>query len=183
MNHFTNGAASCEKCGRDTKMDGSRKPEGRFSYRRYAFPCGHCTVTVEMPAAFIEDSMYLLAKLSQLWPDDALVSGIRWSDLQEFVDCYNADNRHEREESDRFHSLTYNELVARDKPSLDIFWLEDESLEDSENLPAPEVLALEIAENLEAALAQFTSMAEELSDGLSSELADELADARGDDTR
>ncbi len=89
---------------------------------------------------------------------------LRRTDLQDFVDCYNADNRHEREESERFHAFTYDELVARDKASLDIFWLKDESLEDSENLPAPEVLALEIAENLEAALAQFTSIAEELSD-------------------
>lgn len=55
-------------------------------------------------------------------------------------------------------------MAARDKANLDIFWLKDESLEDSENLPAPEILALEIAENLEAALAEFTSIYEELSD-------------------
>ena len=46
--------------------------------------------------------------------------------------------------------------------NLDIFWLKDESLEDSANLPAPEILAKEIAENLESALEQFTSIHEDL---------------------
>jgi type I restriction enzyme M protein len=55
-------------------------------------------------------------------------------------------------------------LVARDKVNLDIFWLRDESLEDSANLPNPDVLALEIVEDLKAALAQFESIEEELSD-------------------
>jgi len=54
-------------------------------------------------------------------------------------------------------------VIKRDKVSLDIFWLKDESLEDSENLPAPEIIAKEIVENLESALEQFTSIEEELS--------------------
>jgi len=53
-------------------------------------------------------------------------------------------------------------LLKRDKVNLDIFWLRDESLEDSANLPDPGVLALEIAEELEAALEQFTAIAEDL---------------------
>lgn len=53
--------------------------------------------------------------------------------------------------------------MARDKVNLDIFWLRDESLEDSANLPAPDVLAREIVEDLEAALAQFAEITEELS--------------------
>ena len=53
-------------------------------------------------------------------------------------------------------------MIARDKANLDIFWLKDESLEDTENLPAPEVLAAEIAENLESALEQFNNIVEEL---------------------
>ncbi len=52
--------------------------------------------------------------------------------------------------------------MQRDKANLDIFWLKDESLEDTDNLPAPEVLAAEIAENLQAALEQFNSILEEL---------------------
>ena len=58
--------------------------------------------------------------------------------------------------------FSYDELMKRDKVSLDIFWLKDESLEDSENLPDPEVLAAEIVENLESALEQFKSIYEEL---------------------
>jgi len=52
--------------------------------------------------------------------------------------------------------------MQRDKANLDIFWLKDDSLEDSENLPEPEVLALEIVENLQSALEQFLSITEEL---------------------
>jgi len=52
--------------------------------------------------------------------------------------------------------------MQRDKVSLDIFWLKDESLEDAENLPDPDVRASEIAENLEAALEQFNSISEDL---------------------
>jgi len=58
--------------------------------------------------------------------------------------------------------FSYDELMKRDKVSLDIFWLKDESLEDSKNLPDPEVLAAEIVENLESALEQFKSIHEEL---------------------
>ena len=56
----------------------------------------------------------------------------------------------------------YDELIARDKVNLDIFWLRDESLEDSANLPDPDVLEKEIMEELEAALEQFKGIVEEL---------------------
>lgn len=81
------------------------------------------------------------------------------SDLDDFVECYNPANRHERVESDRFKPFTYKELVGRDKASLDIFWLRDESLEDTENLPPPGVIAAEIVDDLEAALAEFAEIA------------------------
>ena len=81
------------------------------------------------------------------------------ADLDDFVACYNPKNRHERTETERFRVFTYDELVARDKASLDIFWLRDESLEDTENLPPPEVIAAEIVEDLEAALAEFAEIA------------------------
>jgi type I restriction enzyme M protein len=83
-------------------------------------------------------------------------------DLQDFIVCYNPESRHDRKESERFRAFTYDELIQRDKTNLDIFWLRDESLEDSENLPDPEVLAIEIVENLESALEQFRSISEEL---------------------
>ena len=87
---------------------------------------------------------------------------LRYEDLLDFIKCYNPENRHEREETERFKAFNYDELMQRDKVSLDIFWLKDVSLEDAENLPDPDVLASEIAENLEAALEQFSSISEDL---------------------
>ncbi|HOF58624.1 MAG TPA: class I SAM-dependent DNA methyltransferase, partial [Syntrophorhabdaceae bacterium] len=87
---------------------------------------------------------------------------LKYEDLKDFIACYNPENRHERRESERFKRFSFDELMQRDKVSLDIFWLKDESLEDSENLPAPEVLGRDIVENLEVALEQFTSITEEL---------------------
>jgi len=83
-------------------------------------------------------------------------------DLKDFIKCYNPANRFERQETERFKVFTYDEIMKRDKVSLDIFWLKDESLEDSANLPAPEILAREITDNLETALEQFNSIFEEL---------------------
>jgi len=65
-------------------------------------------------------------------------------------------------ESERFRPFTYEELTGRDKVSLDLIWLRDDSLEDSANLPPPEVIAAEIVEDLEAALAEFAQIAESL---------------------
>ncbi|HEV2862576.1 MAG TPA: class I SAM-dependent DNA methyltransferase [Pyrinomonadaceae bacterium] len=87
---------------------------------------------------------------------------LREDDLQDFIASYHPQNRHEREETERFKCFTYEDLLQRDKLSLDIFWLKDESLEDSANLPAPDILAQDIAENLEAALEQFSSIYETL---------------------
>src|SRR6516225_4095132 len=87
---------------------------------------------------------------------------LKRSDLDNFIACYNSNNRHERKESDRFKSFTYEELIKRDKLNLDIFWLKDESLEDSANLPPPDVIAQEIVEDLEAALSQFAEIAADL---------------------
>jgi len=87
---------------------------------------------------------------------------LKRSDLDGFVKCFNSENRHERKESERFRCFSYDELTKRDKANLDIFWLKDESLEDSANLPDPDILALEITEDLEAAVEQFAAIAEEL---------------------
>ena len=57
---------------------------------------------------------------------------------------------------------SYDELVGRDKASLDIFWLKDDSLADSDNLPPPDVIAQEIVEDLQAALEQFKLIAGDL---------------------
>ncbi|MGB9892423.1 type I restriction-modification system subunit M [Thermodesulfovibrio yellowstonii] len=87
---------------------------------------------------------------------------LRYEHLEDFIRCYNPENRRNREETERFRAFTYEELIQRDKVSLDIFWLKDESLEDSENLPSPDILAREITENLQSALEQFSSIYEEL---------------------
>ncbi|HWI04252.1 MAG TPA: SAM-dependent DNA methyltransferase, partial [Acidimicrobiales bacterium] len=84
------------------------------------------------------------------------------ADLDDFVDCYQPGQRLRRQETERFRRFGYDDLVARDKASLDIFWLRDESLEDTDNLPAPGVIAAEIVEDLQAALAEFMELAESL---------------------
>ena len=55
----------------------------------------------------------------------------------------------------RFRKFSYDEIAARDKTNLDIFWLKDKSLADLDNLPDPDILANEIIENIEASLASF----------------------------
>lgn len=86
-------------------------------------------------------------------------------DLEDFVKCYNPANRYDRDETERFKSFTYEELIRRDKVNLDIFWLKDESLEDADNLPEPDVLASEIVVNMQAALDQFSGILEEIGNG------------------
>ena len=88
---------------------------------------------------------------------------LRFEDLAEFIACFNPQNRHERKVTwdpdtnleGRWRKFSYEELVARDKTSLDVFWLKDKSLTDLDNLPEPDDLAEEIIENLEAGLNSF----------------------------
>ncbi|MEW5835559.1 MAG: class I SAM-dependent DNA methyltransferase [Pseudomonadota bacterium] len=84
---------------------------------------------------------------------------LKRDDLQDFIDCYHPANRHKRKETERFKYFDYKTLVARDKASLDIFWLKDDSLDNLDNLPPPDVLAQEIVDHLEAALASFREVA------------------------
>ena len=87
------------------------------------------------------------------------------SHLEDFVACYNAEDRGRREETERFRRFSYDELIKRDKVSLDIFWLRDESMEDTASLPAPDVIAEEIVEDLRAALEQLEEIAGDLAAG------------------
>jgi len=97
---------------------------------------------------------------------------LKRSDLDEFVACYKPSKRHSRKpnwdadknEDGRWRSFDLAELMKRDKVNLDIFWLKDKSLEDSDDLPDPDILAQEIADDLETALAQFTAIAGKLKD-------------------
>ncbi len=95
---------------------------------------------------------------------------MRVEDLTEFVTLYNPANRQQRAPTwsaenaeGRWRAYDYEELVARDKASLDIFWLKDDALADSDNLPPPDVIAQEIVDDLEAALEQFRLIATDLS--------------------
>jgi type I restriction enzyme M protein len=95
---------------------------------------------------------------------------LRLDDLREFIDCYNAPNRHKRTETwdaeknpnGRWRKYSYEELATRDKTSLDLFWLKDEALTDLDNLPEPADLADEIIENIEAGLLSFRNVAASL---------------------
>lgn len=96
-------------------------------------------------------------------------SPLQRADMDEFVDLYNVGKRQKRKPTwsaenpdGRWRGYSYDELVARDKASLDIFWLKDESLADSDNLPPPDVIAQEIVEDLQAALEQFRLIAGDL---------------------
>ena len=82
--------------------------------------------------------------------------------LDDFVKCYNSKNILKRKKTDQFHAYSYDDLIKRDKVSWDIFWLKDDSLEDIENLPAPEVIADEIKENLESALGSINELIDNL---------------------
>jgi len=87
---------------------------------------------------------------------------LKRGDLDDFVKSYNPKNRHNRKETEQFKSFTYEELLKRDKVNLDIFWLKDDALEDSANLPAPGIIAADIVADLEAALEQFAAIEEDL---------------------
>lgn len=95
---------------------------------------------------------------------------LKLEDLKDFITCFNPKNRHKRKESwsevstsstspeGRWRKFPYDDIIARDKTSLDISWLKDNSLADLENLPDPDVLAAEIIENLEAGLESFKTI-------------------------
>jgi type I restriction enzyme M protein len=87
---------------------------------------------------------------------------LKGSHIDDLVSSCCRSNRAKRVEFDQFHRYTYDELLARDEVSLDIFGLKDDSHEDLDNLPDPATLAAEIVEDLEAALAEFAEIASSL---------------------
>lgn len=90
-------------------------------------------------------------------------SPMRFEDLQDFINCYNPTNIYQRKETyhpdsnpeGRWRKFTYEEIIERDKTSLDITWIKDKSLTDLDNLPDPDVLANDIIENLKAGIESF----------------------------
>jgi len=95
---------------------------------------------------------------------------LKVEDLDEFISCYNPENRHKREETwnqetnpeGRWRKFTYEEITNRDKTSLDITWIKDKTLVDLDNLPDPDVLANDIVENIESALENFREIMSKL---------------------
>ncbi len=88
-----------------------------------------------------------------------------YGDLEDFIKCYNPQNRHKRKETwsednhdGRWRKFSIEEILARDKTSLDIFWIKDKTLADLDNLPSPDELAEDIIENLQDALDSFKSL-------------------------
>jgi type I restriction enzyme M protein len=88
---------------------------------------------------------------------------MEFEDLKDFIECYHPENRHGRKEAELFRKFTYDEIVLRDKTSLDIFWLKDNSLTDLDNLPDPDVLVEDIIENLESSLESLREISNNLS--------------------
>lgn len=87
------------------------------------------------------------------------------ADLEDFIRCFNPENRHQRSETwleenpdGRWRKFSAQEILDRDKASLDIFWIKDKSLADLDSLPDPDVLAMDIIENLQSALAGFQEL-------------------------
>ncbi len=88
-----------------------------------------------------------------------------YDDLKDFIKCYTPLNRNRRKETwsennvdGRWRKYTYDEIIARDKTSLDITWIKDKSLADLDNLPNPDELAEKIIENLESGLENFKTV-------------------------
>lgn len=84
------------------------------------------------------------------------------ADLDHFVECYQPGDRDRRVESRRFKRYTYDELVNRDKASLDVFWIRDGSLTSVPDLSQPGVLAAEILEDLQSALVEAQALSDVL---------------------
>ncbi|WP_417702429.1 hypothetical protein [Pseudophaeobacter sp.] len=88
-----------------------------------------------------------------------------YAHLEDFIACYNPANRHERTATwsegtpdGRWRAYTREELLSRDKASLDVFWLKDSSMTDLDSLPEPDILLEEILENLGAAMENFAAV-------------------------
>ena len=93
------------------------------------------------------------------------LSSVYSSDLLDFIQCYHPENRYDRTETwseenpdGRWRKFTVDEILKRDKTSLDIFWIKDKSLADLDSLPDPDVLAADIIENLQSAMDSFKEL-------------------------
>ena len=58
---------------------------------------------------------------------------LKFEDMNDFIACYKPENRYKRKETwskenpnGRWRKFRYDEIIARDKTNLDIFWVKDE---------------------------------------------------------
>ena len=152
--------------GPDMRITDPACGTGGFFLAAYEYILGHHRNLDPDQSRHLRSGLFtgweIVDNTARLCAMNLLLHGIESPDLGDFVACYRPGKRSKREESECFRRFTYDELIARDKASLDIFWLRDESLEDTDNLPSPGVIAAEIVEDLEAALAEFAELAESL---------------------
>ena len=94
-----------------------------------------------------------------------MIQETKHADLEDFIRCYHPENRHERTETwseanldGRWRKFSAEDILKRDKASLDIFWIKDKSLADLDSLPDPDELAADIIENLQSALDSFNEL-------------------------
>src|SRR6266511_2934129 len=160
----------CSKVGREKRSAGSYSPSATFTH------CSGCRRAYSTRKALRPTCCsFKKPGVETPWTKQVWIYDLRTnkhftlktnplgrSDLNDFVACFKPENRVQRVAAERWRPFSYEEIVARDKASLDIFWLKDQDLEDLESLPEPDVLAEEIAEDLRAALEQFNALAEGL---------------------
>ena len=91
------------------------------------------------------------------------------ADLEDFIRCYHPENRHARTETwsevnpdGRWRRFSAEDILKRDKTSLDIFWIKDKSLADLDSLPDPDELAADIIDNLQSAMDSFKELMHQL---------------------
>jgi type I restriction enzyme M protein len=90
---------------------------------------------------------------------------MRYANLDDFINCYNREDRYRRKESERFKSFGYDELAQRDKANMDITWIKDKKLIDEDNLADPQIIANDIVRNLKEALDGFDKIHRNLKGG------------------
>lgn len=98
---------------------------------------------------------------------------LKEEDLGDFVKCYKPENWHERKHTwsekkgpdGRWRCFDIKDILKRDKTNLDIFWIKDESLEDVDSLPDPDVIANELVEELQDTLEQLQEIAGDMENG------------------
>ncbi|MBQ9875724.1 MAG: N-6 DNA methylase, partial [Campylobacter sp.] len=111
----------------------------------------------------LDDEKY---RTSEVWVYDLrtntnltlVTNSLKSEHLADFVECFKAGNFDERHESERFKRFEIAEILKRDKTNLDILWLKDESLMDSENLPEPDEILAEILGDLKTALGEIENI-------------------------